>query len=106
MTEQDVVEAFWGDKWRPAILLDLTGEFALVACLTSKYHAREAPQQRISRRHERRWFNSLRLTRTSYLYRQNVLPVLRSEVRPSLYGGRCPADLFELIQREFRPWEA
>lgn len=101
MTEQDVVEAWLGGKWRPGILLDLRPAMAYVACLTSKHHAGERPQLRISRRWERTWFRVLHLTRTSYLYRQNVVVLRRDDVRPSRHGGRCPGDLFERICRDF-----
>lgn len=56
MTERDVVLAFVGHKWRPAIVLERRGAVALVVCLTSKLHASESARIRISRRREKGWY--------------------------------------------------
>jgi hypothetical protein len=102
MNERDVVQLHYGGKWRPAILLEWRGDYALVLCLTGGAHPNVQPQIAVRNR-QRRWYRELRLTKPSFLYPGNVAIVRKGAIRPSERGGKCPIDLLDRIQAELLP---
>lgn len=91
MRERDVVDAFVGDKWRPAVVVAVGRERLTVACGSSQRYPSEAG---VTVELNSRAAASMGLALTTYFYRRNfklLIPVL---VRPRGDGRRrCPPEI-------------